>query len=63
MKNGAGPGRRVGIVGVGGLWHFGRLWAKASKCDEVVAISRTNSKKDDAMRMGGTKSIATEDKG
>jgi alcohol dehydrogenase (NADP+) len=48
---------------VDGLWHFGRLWAKASKCDEVVAISRTNSKKDDAMRMGGTKSIATEDKG
>jgi hypothetical protein len=29
----------------------------------VVAISRTNSKKDDAMRMGGTKSIATEEKG
>ena len=26
--NGAGPGRRVGIVGIGGLGHFGLLYAK-----------------------------------
>jgi alcohol dehydrogenase (NADP+) len=29
VKNGAGPGRRVGIVGVGGLGNFGLLWAEA----------------------------------
>ena len=27
-KNGAGPNTRVGIVGIGGLGHFGLLWAK-----------------------------------
>jgi len=63
VKNGAGPGKRVGIVGVGGLGHFGLLWAKALGCDEVVAISRTNSKKEDAIKMGATKFIATEEEG
>lgn len=63
VKNGAGPGKRVGIVGLGGLGHFGVLWAKALGCDEVVVISRTNSKKDDAMNMGATKFIATEEEG
>jgi alcohol dehydrogenase (NADP+) len=61
VQNGAGPGKRVGIVGVGGLGHFGILWAKALGCDEVVAISRTYSKKEDAMKMGATKFIATEE--
>jgi D-arabinose 1-dehydrogenase-like Zn-dependent alcohol dehydrogenase len=27
-QNGAGPGKSVGIVGIGGLGHFGLLWAK-----------------------------------
>lgn len=27
-KNGCGPGKKVGIVGVGGLGHFGILYAK-----------------------------------
>lgn len=34
-QNGAGPGKRVGIVGIGGLGHFGLLYAKvrsASNC-------------------------------
>jgi alcohol dehydrogenase (NADP+) len=63
VKNGAGPGKKVGIVGVGGLGHFGILWAKALGCDEVVAISRTTSKKADAIKMGATKYIATEEEG
>jgi alcohol dehydrogenase (NADP+) len=63
IHNGAGPGKRVGIVGVGGLGHFGLLWAKALGCDEVVAISRTNTKKEDALKMGATKFIATEEEG
>ena len=29
-RNGAGPGKRVGIVGIGGLGHFGLLYAKVS---------------------------------
>ncbi|KAE8441510.1 hypothetical protein EG329_004898 [Mollisiaceae sp. DMI_Dod_QoI] len=63
VHNSAGPGKKVGIVGVGGLGHFGLLWAKALGCDEVVAISRTNSKKEDALKMGATKFIATEEAG
>lgn len=27
-KNGCGPGKKVGIIGVGGLGHFGILYAK-----------------------------------
>ena len=27
-KNGCAPGKRVGIVGIGGLGHFGLLYAK-----------------------------------
>ena len=42
-KNGAGPGKKVGIVGVGGLGHFGLLAAKALGCDKVVAISRSST--------------------
>ncbi|APA07603.1 hypothetical protein sscle_03g023730 [Sclerotinia sclerotiorum 1980 UF-70] len=62
VNNGAGPNKRVGIVGIGGLGHFGLLWAKGLGCKEVVAISRTNGKKADAEKMGATRFIATEEK-
>ncbi|KAF2864897.1 chaperonin 10-like protein [Massariosphaeria phaeospora] len=58
---GAGPGKRVGVVGLGGLGHFAVLFAKALKCDKVVAISRSASKKDDALKMGADEYIATAD--
>jgi alcohol dehydrogenase (NADP+) len=62
-RNGAGPGKRVGIIGIGGLGHFGILGAKALGCDKIVAISRSSSKKEDAFEMGATDFIATgEDK-
>ncbi|KAF1842712.1 cinnamyl alcohol dehydrogenase [Cucurbitaria berberidis CBS 394.84] len=56
---GAGPGMRVGVVGVGGLGHFGLLFAKALNCDKVVAISRSSSKKADALELGADEFIAT----
>jgi alcohol dehydrogenase (NADP+) len=61
VNNGAGPGKKVGIIGIGGLGHFGLLWAKALGCDKVVAISRSSSKKDDAEKMGADHFIATEE--
>ncbi|QSZ33292.1 hypothetical protein DSL72_002880 [Monilinia vaccinii-corymbosi] len=61
VNNGAGPGKRVGIVGIGGLGHFGLLWAKALGCNEVVAISRSSAKKADAEKMGASRFIATEE--
>ncbi|CAG5169527.1 uncharacterized protein ALTATR162_LOCUS7044 [Alternaria atra] len=59
VSYGAGPGKRVGVVGIGGLGHFALLFAKALGCDEVVAISRSSSKKADAMELGADKFIAT----
>ncbi|KAF2831749.1 GroES-like protein [Ophiobolus disseminans] len=56
---GAGPGKRVGVVGVGGLGHFALLFAKALGCDKVVAISRSSSKKEDALQLGADEFIAT----
>lgn len=60
-KNGAGPGKRVGIIGLGGLGHFGILFAKALGSDAVVAISRRRNKVDDATAMGATNYIATSE--
>lgn len=58
----AGPGKAVGIIGVGGLGHLGILFAKALGCDRVVAISRTSSKRQDAVEgLGADLFIATEE--
>ncbi|GES57498.1 alcohol dehydrogenase [Aspergillus terreus] len=59
--NGCGPGKRVGIIGVGGLGHFGVLFAKALGADKVVAISRKAAKSADALKMGADVYIATDD--
>ena len=61
VHNGCGPGKTVGIVGVGGLGHFGILFAKALGADKVVGISRRNSKKDDVLKLGADAYIATAD--
>ncbi|POR37696.1 NADP-dependent alcohol dehydrogenase 6 [Tolypocladium paradoxum] len=58
---GAGPGKRVGVVGVGGLGHFAVLFAKAMGADEVVGISRKADKRKDAMDLGCDDYIATDD--
>ncbi len=57
--HGAGPGKRVGIIGLGGLGHFGVLWAKALKADKVVVVSRSSAKKADALKLGADDFIAT----
>ncbi|KAL2865858.1 NAD(P)-dependent alcohol dehydrogenase [Aspergillus lucknowensis] len=59
--NGCGPGKRVGIIGVGGLGHFGVLFAKALGADRVVAISRKKGKSEDALKMGADVYIATDE--
>lgn len=59
VANGAGPGKRVGVVGVGGLGHFAVLFAKALGADKVVGISRSSSKKADALKLGADEFIAT----
>ena len=60
-NNGCGPGKKVGIIGVGGLGHFGVIFAKALGADKVVGISRKAEKKDDVLKMGADEYIATDD--
>lgn len=59
--HGVGPGKTVGIIGLGGLGHFGVMWAKALKADKVVVISRSSSKKEDALKLGADEFIATDE--
>ncbi|KAH0421158.1 nadp-dependent alcohol dehydrogenase [Colletotrichum camelliae] len=62
LKNhGCGPGKTVGIIGLGGLGHFGVLFAKAMGADRVVAISRRRTKEGDAIALGADEYIATVD--
>lgn len=60
-QNGCGPGKQVGIIGVGGLGHFGIMFAKALGADRVVAISRKASKREDSLKLGADAYIATDD--
>ncbi|KAH6629918.1 chaperonin 10-like protein [Chaetomium sp. MPI-SDFR-AT-0129] len=61
VRNGCGPGKKVGIVGLGGIGHLGVLFAKALGA-EVWAISRTHAKEADAKKMGADGFLATADK-
>ncbi|KAJ9151757.1 NADP-dependent alcohol dehydrogenase 6 [Pleurostoma richardsiae] len=61
VRNGCGPGKKVGIVGMGGIGHFGLLFAKALGA-EVWAISRSHAKEADCKKMGADGFIATADK-
>jgi alcohol dehydrogenase (NADP+) len=61
VRNGCGRGKKIGIVGLGGIGHFGLLFAKALGAT-VYVISRTHSKESDALKMGADGFIATSDK-
>ena len=60
FRAGVGPGKKVAILGIGGLGHFGILWAKALGA-EVYAISHSPSKKEDATNLGAKEFICTKD--
>ncbi|KAK9489382.1 chaperonin 10-like protein [Lipomyces doorenjongii] len=62
-RYGAGPKKTVGIVGIGGLGHFGVLFASALGASKVYAISRTRRKESDIRKMGATDFIATSEPG
>lgn len=57
---GAGPGRRVGIIGLGGLGHVGVQIAAALGA-EVTVFSHSDAKKEDALRFGTTRHVSTAD--
>jgi uncharacterized zinc-type alcohol dehydrogenase-like protein len=57
---GAGPGKKVAIVGLGGLGHVGVKIAHALGA-EVSVLSQTLSKQDDGMKLGADHFYATSD--
>ncbi|KAF1991415.1 NADPH-dependent medium chain alcohol dehydrogenase [Aulographum hederae CBS 113979] len=61
VRLGCGPGKKVAIVGVGGLGHFAVLFAVALGA-EVYVISHTPSKKDDVLKMGAKEFISSGEK-
>ncbi len=56
----AGPGTRVGVVGMGGLGHMGVKLAAALGA-EVTVLSRGTRKKDDALAFGAARYVDTTD--
>ncbi|GJC87604.1 NADP-dependent alcohol dehydrogenase 6 [Colletotrichum liriopes] len=59
--NGCGPGKTVGVIGIGGLGHCALLFAKALGAHKVVGISRSGSKREEVLRMGADEHIATSE--
>ncbi|EKM52138.1 uncharacterized protein PHACADRAFT_151139 [Phanerochaete carnosa HHB-10118-sp] len=59
--NGAGPGKKVGIIGIGGLGHFAILFAKGLGA-EVYAFTHTKDKMQDAKELGADHVIDTTQK-
>ncbi|QPG74103.1 hypothetical protein FOA43_001425 [Brettanomyces nanus] len=60
MTAGVTKGTKVGVSGIGGIGHMTILFAKALGA-EVTAISRTESKKETALKLGADHFIATSD--
>ncbi|MFB7122135.1 NAD(P)-dependent alcohol dehydrogenase [Kitasatospora sp. NPDC056273] len=56
----AGPGKRVAVVGLGGLGHMGVQIAHALGA-EVTVLSQSLRKKDDGLRLGADHYFATSD--
>ncbi|MGY1727937.1 NAD(P)-dependent alcohol dehydrogenase [Geodermatophilus sp. SYSU D01062] len=57
---GAGPGRRVAVVGLGGLGHVAVKLAAALGA-EVTVLSRSLKKQEDGLRLGAEAYLATGD--
>jgi uncharacterized zinc-type alcohol dehydrogenase-like protein len=58
----AGPGKKVGVVGIGGLGHMGVKLARALGA-EVVAFTTSPSKRDDALALGAHEVVVSRDEG
>jgi len=57
----AGPGKKVAILGLGGLGHMGVKIARALGA-EVTVLSHSEKKREDALKMGAHHFISTHDK-
>ncbi|ODQ80981.1 hypothetical protein BABINDRAFT_160405 [Babjeviella inositovora NRRL Y-12698] len=59
---GVAKGKKVGVVGIGGLGHAAIMLGKAMGA-EVYAFSRNDKKKEDALKLGADHYITTEKEG
>ncbi|THH12298.1 hypothetical protein EW146_g7746 [Bondarzewia mesenterica] len=60
VRYGCGPGKKVGVVGIGGLGHFAIMWAKALGA-EVYALTRNSRKDEDIKKLGADHILYTEE--
>lgn len=60
-KWGAGPGKKVGIVGIGGLGHMGIKLAHAMGA-HVVALTTTEEKRQAAIDLGADEAVLSPDR-
>jgi len=58
---GAGPGKKVGIVGIGGLGHMGIKLAHAMGA-HTVAFTTSETKRQDAIRLGADEVVVSRNK-
>lgn len=57
-RNNAGPGKKVGVVGIGGLGHMGVKVARAMGA-HVVVFTTSPSKQEDALRLGANEVVVS----
>ncbi|KFY69065.1 hypothetical protein V496_00559 [Pseudogymnoascus sp. VKM F-4515 (FW-2607)] len=57
-RAGTGPGKKVAILGIGGLGHFAIIWAKALGA-EVWALSHSPDKESDSRSLGADHFVVT----
>ena len=57
---GAGPEKKVGVVGIGGLGHLALRFLNAWGC-EVTAFTSSLSKREEAQRLGAHRVVASTD--
>lgn len=58
VRAGIGPGKRVAVLGIGGLGHLALQWCKALGA-ETYALTHSPHKKDDALRLGARDVVVT----
>jgi len=59
-RNHVGPGKKVGVVGLGGLGHMGVKLAKAMGA-RVIVFSTSPAKREDALRLGADEVVISRD--
>ena len=57
---GAGPGKKIGVVGIGGLGHMGIKIAHAMGA-KVVAFTTSESKREEARKLGADEVVVSKD--